>query len=390
MLKFCATAAVAATLLLGGCSSVPGARGPAPAVAADLLTGKRVFDRPVTPDEVPAAEPLAVSPAMREFLRLEVGQSSFATTRFERLVRAMHREGYFRGSYDADQTRTAAETFDLRAGNCLSFTNLFVALARALDIDARFQIVAVPPDWDADSGFLIRYTHINVLVAGVHLDRRAGTDEFTMDFNAVHPDPDYARFRVSDRYAHALYYGNRSVQSLRDDRFRESLAYLQRALALEPGNPDLWINVGAFYAKMGDQRSAVEAFEAVLQIDPGNKSALGGLARAHRRLGNVARAEGFEAEIRRYRERNPFYHFALAQSYYERERFDRALAAVDRALALRGRNARFHFLKALTLQRLGDPSGAQAHFDRASRLGDYRDLKQRYINDLAGVTVVLP
>jgi len=390
MFEICRLAAVAAALFLAGCASFPGADAPPPDVAPDLLTGERVFDQPVTPAEVPAAEPLAVSPAMREFLRSEVGNTNFVSTRFERLVRGMLREGYFNGGYDADQTRTAAETFELKSGNCLSFTNLFVALARALDIDARFQMVAVPPSWDADSGFLIRYTHINVLVDGVNLDRRAGTDQFTMDFNAVHPDPDYPRFLVSDRYARALYYGNRSVQSLRNDEFRESLAYLQRALALEPANPDLWINVGAFYAKMADYASAVEAFEAVLEMDPRNKSAISGLGRAHRRLGNIARAEAYEADIRRYRERNPFYHFALAQSYYERDRFDQALTAVDRALDLKGRNARFHFLKALTLQRLGDSAGAQAHFDRASRLGDYRDLKQRYINDLAGVTVLLP
>ena len=44
-------------------------------------------------------------------------------------------------------TRTASETFRARRGNCLSFSNMFVAMARDVGLDVQFQEVEIPPDW---------------------------------------------------------------------------------------------------------------------------------------------------------------------------------------------------------------------------------------------------
>ena len=66
------------------------------------------------------------------------------------LIEAMEERGMFSLEY-AEVTRTASGTFHDRQGNCLSFTMLFVALARAAgSARRRYQSVEVPPTWSYD------------------------------------------------------------------------------------------------------------------------------------------------------------------------------------------------------------------------------------------------
>ena len=48
--------------------------------------------------------------------------------------------------YDPSLTLTAADTFNRRAGNCLSFSNMFIAMAREAGLKAWFQEVKLPPN----------------------------------------------------------------------------------------------------------------------------------------------------------------------------------------------------------------------------------------------------
>ena len=165
---------------------------------------------------------------------------------------------------------------------------------------------------------------------------------------------------------------------MRIGNYRRAFAYLKKALELTPQNIDLWINLAALYSKQMDQASAREAYEVALQIKPTSKGAMSGLARSHEILGNTELAEQYANKVRRYRERNPFYHFAIAQAEYDGDQFDRALDSINTAISLKRNNARFHFMKGLTLQQLGDTEAAQKSFSRARRYGRYDDLVKRY------------
>ena len=94
-------------------------------------------------------------------------------------------------------------------------------------------------------------------------------------------------------------------------------------------------------------------------------TSLDGLARAHRRLGNVQRADDYQARSRRYRARNPYYHFARAQVAYQDNRYDESLAAIEAALNLKRRNPAFLFLKGATEDKLGLTEQSARSFQRA-------------------------
>ena len=356
-----------------------------------LLTGELAFGEPVSADEVPDVDLLHVSEPMRAFIAEEVGDVRVPTVKFRRLFRSLTRDGYFTANYIADSTRTAAETFHHKTGNCLSYTSMFIALAREADLDARFQIVRVPPNWDADSGYLIRYTHVNLVLKGFMYDATNG-QEFSVDFNDVLPDPDYPRYEISDEHATALYYANQSVANLRAGEMREAFAYLQKALDISPDNEDLWLNLGAFYGRLNKHEQALAAYKVALNLDPGSRGAISGLGRTHYLLGNLEEAEFYNDKVRRYRQRNPYYHFAVAQTEFDRARYEDALEAINTAINLKYRNGRFHFLKGLAEYKLGDLESAQISFRRADRFGNYRDLKQRYVSGYAqaGTQTIAP
>lgn len=333
-----------------------------------LVTGERAFGEPISIDNLPRVAISEPSEEMRVYVADLVGNARLSSRRFHSLFAGLRRDGYFDAVYAANSTLTAAEAFEARGGNCLSYTNMFVALAREAGLDARYQIVDIPPSWDADSGFLIRYTHINVVLRGLRIDSY-GAGRVVVDFNLMHPDPDAKETEVSDTYAESLFYANKSVNLLRDGRHRESFAYLRQAIEIAPENIDLWINLGAFYATMGDFHSSIEAYNVGLQLDPANKSAYSGLARSYAHLGDVERADQFQVKVRNYRKRNPYYHYALAQAAYAQADYERSLDAIDTAIGLKLRTARFHLFKALIHDRLGDRDAAEQSIRRAQRFG---------------------
>lgn len=359
----------ASAILLAGCAGqAPLERHGALHYAPSLTTGERTFGETVQTDHLPRVLINQPSEQMRTYVADQIGDARLSSRRFHSLFAGLRRDGYFDAVYAANSTLTAAEAFEARGGNCLSYTNMFVSLAREAGLDARYQIVDIPPSWDADSGFLIRYTHINVVLRGLRIENHNGS-RVTVDFNLMHPDPDAAQIEVSDAYAESLFYANKSVSLLRAGESRESFAYLRRAIDIAPENIDLWINLGAFYATQGDYRSSIEAYNVGLQIDPRNKSAYSGLARSYQYLGDTELADAYREKVRNYRERNPYYHYALAQAAYAQADYERSLSAIDEAIDLKVRTARFHLFKALVQERLGDREAAEDSIRRAQRFG---------------------
>ena len=130
-------------------------------------------------EDLSHVDPLELNDEMRAFANGYVDPYRSQSTRLQHLLYAVMHEGTFDLIYD-DTTRTAIETFRDQRGNCLSFTNMFVALARHVGLDASFQEVLIPPDWSSSGQFFIFSQHVNVLVdlsAGV-----AGLDQI-IDFN---------------------------------------------------------------------------------------------------------------------------------------------------------------------------------------------------------------
>ena len=351
--------------LLSGCASTthnfPNAQEHIPA----LLDGSAVFGEPVP--AAPVESLLAMSPAMTAFIEeAEVNDARISYTRFRRLLTGLKRGGYFNNNYEEAGTYAAAKTFAGAKGNCLGYTNMFIALARASNLDAKYQLIESSPLFDVEAGQLIRNNHINVVID--HLDLPGVySASVVVDFNIVQPDPEYAKPKVvSDRFAEALFYVNLSADAQAVGDYRTAFAYLKRAALTDESNYFLWNNLGVFYSKMGEADLAEHAYHVALSHDANNKSALVGLVVSYTNQGRLEEAAVLEAHVSRYQKRNPYFHYALADKAFKSEKFDEALAAIEEAIDLRGKDARFFALRAAAAAELGD-EGLQVRSERLAR-----------------------
>jgi Flp pilus assembly protein TadD len=325
---------------------------------AELLSGAALaLGAPAGSFAMPSRdEALDLDPAMRAFVAPFAGIRD-PRSRLHALIRGLEERGLFSLDY-AEVTRTASATFHERQGNCLSFTMLFVGLARAAGLSASYQSVEVPPTWSND-GQVVIASHVNAAV------RTAYRQETVVDFNIRAAQGSHHSRRVTDSYALALFYTNLGAEALLRSEHAASLAYLSEAARVNPEIAGLWVNLGVLYARHGRYHHAEAAYLRALAVDEGEHSALANLVLVYDALGEVALAQEYRDRVQRYRERNPYYHYAVAEIAYQQQQFANALDSLRKALRLKRDEHEFYTLRGHTQTALGRAREASQSFARA-------------------------
>jgi tetratricopeptide (TPR) repeat protein len=273
------------------------------------------------------------------------------------LIRAMEGRGMFSLEY-AEVTRTARSTFHDRQGNCLSFTMLFVTLARAAGLRASYQTVDVPPSWSYD-GQVVVANHVNTLV-------RTGRVETIVDFNIrPYEGSESRRRRVADSHALGLFYTNLGAEAMLAGDYAAALLYLREAAKAHADLAGLWVNLGVLYSRHALYEHAEAAYLRALAVDVDEPSALANLALIYEALDEPALAAEYQARVQRYRERNPYYHFTSATRAYEQQQYSAALTSLRKALRLKPDEHAFHELRGQVQEALGNSRHATQSFERA-------------------------
>lgn len=238
-------------------------------------------------------------------------------------------------SYDATATRTAAETYWTGRGNCLAMTNLFVAAARHVGLDANYQIVSVRPTWDNEGSTMIRYEHI---VAYGRIDN----EYYIVDFLPEFLIGDQPTEVIDDLDAMALFYNNLGAEAVVDLQPELAISHLRKSLAINPDNSGSWNNMGAALRRAGRPTLAEFAYFQALEIDAYNYSALSNLARFYEIEGRAEEAEEIIARVDRYRQRNPYYHYFVAGVFFQDGQLEKAKLFLANAIHLKKDEPEFY------------------------------------------------
>jgi len=242
--------------------------------------------------------------------------------------------------------------------------------------------------WDSIDGWVIRNGHIDVVLRGVRMGSPGPVvfrRDYVVDFNMADFQTSYPRRIVTDRTAFALFYSNRGVEALRAGDVRTAFANFKLAIAKDPRESSVWVNLGALYARQGRYDSARGAYEHALLVEPSDKSAMTNLAKLYDVLGDPTNAAAYRTQIAHYESINPYYHYGLAERAYETADFDTALSEIKRAISLKADDHRFFFLEGLVQYKLGNIGGARSSLTVAERLSDEDAVKQRYASKLAAL-----
>ncbi len=365
-------------LLCASCVSVEPYIGPD---SARLLTHSKFGVRAGTPSLLNPAEILKMDDEMKLWVQDKIAGAPSHEYRLRRLVSGLLEDGLLNLEYDENETYTARETFHRRRGNCLSFSILFVALAREAGLDARFQLVDVPPSFSADEELMLLNEHINVVIRRIRSDFRFVRDH-VVDFNTAEYSGNYDLRRVSDEYAFALFYSNLGVELMRGDEYAQSFSALKQSIELDDSIPGPWVNLGVLYSRTGEFDFALGAHHQALKVKPWNNSALVNLASLNARLGNEVEAERYRALIGRYLKRNPYYFFEKAKTAYGAEKYEDAIAFLKRSIRLRRDEHQFYYLRAISHLALDEVDAARKNLVLAERNSSREVLAKKYQHKL--------
>ena len=372
------TAAIAAAAALSAACASPALKDEAVSVAdAELLSGQVLFGRPVDTASIPDPGIFELDDEMRAFVARHVDGSRAGRERMRRLLSAMIESGLMSLDYDDAKTKTARQTFHDRVGNCMSFTALFVALAREADLDVAFQTVEVPPIWYADSDLVILNNHVNALV------KQSFGSRVVVDFNVTELKGDYETREVSDEYALALYYNNVAMDALRSGDLEQSFRLLKKSIETYPDIAGNWANLGVIYSRSDEEDYAIAAYMKALDLDVKHRPSLTNLASIYQGRGEPERAEYFARQVRRYQDQNPYYHYYHALAAYNNGDLDTAEERLARAIDLKKTEHKFFQLQGLIAERHGDRKMALESFEQALGLAVYSDARRIYDNKIS-------
>lgn len=295
--------------------------------------------------------------------------------RVQRLVDFMIGDDGLALRYQEQPTHGIAESYAQRKVNCLSFTLMFIALARASGIRAYAQASDDALAMRVLGDTVYRATHVN---AGVEI----GGGRYTVDVGWRSLLAVRKPRTITDAQAIALLHNNNAVERLLSGDRQGAAAQAEVALALDPGSATAWSNAGVVYLRSGSRDAAERAYLQALKLQRDHLGALSNLVGFYREAGATHLAEGYAKRLRRAQSVDPFSQFLIAQALAESGAYDDAVAHYRRAIRLMPDEPQFHRSLADAYLRQGNATAAEHARNRAGRLEAQRE-SQRGIRDAA-------
>jgi len=329
------------TAVLGGCAATP----PPPLYSVDADPYPQLIERTdlgIAPDEDVLTLPAAIEPILENALR---GKNSLRQ-RVSALADLFTEDGALGLHYETLASGTAAETFETKAGNCLSYTHLYIALARHAGLDARYREVISVPQWDVVGDYVVLNRH----VAAYGEMPMVGT--YSVDFGLITPEESEFGRVISDDRARAQHFNNRGAWALANRDAVAAVRYFNRALVIDPGLSYVWANLGTAYMRLDRRADAERVFRHALRLKPYEITPMNQLARLYELNGDSELAARYRERAGEARFRNPYVLFEEARSAREAGDLRRALRLLQKAVRIQPDEV--HFLIELGSAYLAD------------------------------------
>ena len=263
--------------------------------------------------------------------------------------------------YSLAPTKNAIETYRTRSGNCLSFVNLFVGVARELGLTPYYVEVTDLQKWNHREGMVVSQGHI---VAGMYIDGVLRPFDFL-----PYRQKAYRGFNpIDDLTAAAHYYNNLGAEALLDGDLERARGLLTVANQIAPKFDKAINNLGVVQARTGAPQQAIATYQKGLEISPENPTLMINMARALQQLGRGAEADKLLARVEEENTSNPFFFVYEGEVALARGNHDKALDYMVRALRLDSELPEVHLGFVKVYLALGDMEKARHYLARALKL----------------------
>ncbi len=321
---------------------------------------------------------LELSPEMAKFLVHRVSPRQSPEAQVYALVDAVFGKKGLDITYESTATRTAVETFKERDGNCLSFTILFVAMARHLGLDAYFEEVDEVISWDRRGEVVVRNLH---MVVEVEYDNGYQLVDFLPEAEKRYRSVK----RISDMRALAHYHNNLGVDALASGDVDQALRYFSDSLVADRKFGYAWTNLGVAQRRAGDFEAAEQSHLRALEIDRNEPAALANLASLYLAQGFADKAAPLQRQVDNHLDRNPFHHYRQGVASARDGDFRTAIRELREAARRMPGEAEFHAALGDALARSGETEKARKSLEKALDLAGDAEEKARLKTELSAL-----
>jgi Flp pilus assembly protein TadD len=274
--------------------------------------------------------------------------------------------------YDLGHTHDADRAFETRIGDCITATNLFVGMSRAVGLETYFVEAVGVEDVSAERGLNVHHRH----VLAAHGMEPAVT---LIDFNRI--GAGYYRYRVlNDIEAMALFYNTKGYQALRasDDASAERLFRI--AVALDPKLAWAHNNLGVALRRQERVGLAEASFRRAIDVDASYAASYRNLAQLLRTHGRPAEATELEASAEELDRRDPLRHYERGVDFAREGNHAEAIRALRHAVGLSPRFVRGWLELGRAYLAAGDGDRARRALERALELEPENLVAQRLMS----------
>lgn len=357
-------------LLLGGCAG------------GSVLGFKRIDVPPLqhedaiyTVDDALLAPPpdvLALSPQMKAFVAKHTAHLNSQRGRLIALHKAVRDSDGLDMRYDPFADGTAREVFERGTANCLSFAHMFVALAREAGVPARYQWIEVRPEWQRMGDRVAVRLHVNVEV------KTRDASEFMLDIDPLRRSEVAGARIMTDAEGLALHHNNLAMVALSEERPADAWLELVQGLKAAPALSQLWVNLGAIYRYSGQEEEAERAYFRALDVDQSDRSAMNNLVVLYEHQGRETERDYWQDRLRRYRDRNPYYHASLGDSAMQQKEWVEARDHYAKAVDLHPKDGQLIYSLGLAEYQCGNVEGAEELIAQAVEMASFPKERERY------------
>ncbi len=344
--------------LLTGCASVS----PPVSAVPPLLFHDELFGTPS--ERADASVIFSLNDEMRKFLQREIAEHVRKRGAQRGLLEALYDTRQLKLAYDAAMTRTAAQAFDARAGNCLSLVIMTAAFARELGLPVRYQSVYSELLWSRSGGVYFASGHVNVVLGTRLRDTRNSyppIQPMLIDFLPPSELTGQRTREIDEATIVAMYMNNKAGEALASGRLDDAYAWAREAVRQDPGFLAAQNTLGVIYHHAKHPAEAAAVFIQLLAREPSNAHALSNLALVYDSEGRSALAQSLRQRLAAIEPDAPFGLFDLGMAAMERGEYiaarDYFAKQVDRAPDYH----EFHFWLAMANARLGDVAQTRKH-----------------------------
>ncbi len=372
-------------MLLTGCVATP-AMPDVDALLADSLFTP-IADPPRT------ADVLALSAPMREYLRDRIAPRVRALGPRRGLYDALHDE--LTVEYDSQTTRTAAQAFESRAGNCLSLVILTAAFARELGIPVRYQSVYGYDTWSRVNGIAFLSGHVNLVLGygGLQYDvwgRPNETDNLVVDFVEANATRRQYTREIPESTVIAMYLNNRAAEMLAEGDLNRAYWWAREAVRNGATFVGGLNTLGVIYRHHGNLAQAERVLRAARQREPDNPTVLTNLAGVVAEQGRAVEAKQILAALERIEPYPPYHFFDLGMRALQRGQFSEALTLFEKEQRRMPYDDEVHFAIAVTSLNLGELKRARRELTMAFENSTTRDRRGIYAAKLEKLKASMP